>query len=336
MADWEATQKIDYTPSGEDLGGFAEKYQAVVEEQIFSLLNLLRRGGATAGLDATDATAYTMRINTADNGLYFRNADNTDWILIGYVEPWLGLKATDIGAIINGGGLNKITCGTQDNLPNTPSENKTNDFYFAYDTSRLFRWTGTTWKTFLSLNFGDMLNYEKYCISRNELSSLYNDKGKIPVLDSETGKGNFDITGSPEQIWGILIELQELNNGDALVYNAEKERWVNLPNDAIDETRAKDIFNLCIADMDFEETAISVAAKRIEETLDIDNRIKEVVEELTPAKQDTVLYVGEDTPENTKVWIKAAVTIPEELYLKDITTGATQPESETIWINTGA
>ena len=241
MAGWQPKLLIDYTPNGEDLGGFAERYQAVVEEQIFALLNALRSGNATAGLDETDTAAYSMRINTVDNGIYMRNRDNTEWVLLGYVEDFLGLDATKIGAIINGGGLKKMRCGKEEDLPQT--DNSTNDFYFAYDTSRLFIWTGVVWKVFLSLQFGDMLDYEKYCVAKEEVLSgsareidpttnLPKGAGKIPRLDPVTGKGNFDITGSPDMLLGYLIDVQNLKDGDTLVYNAEKNKMVNLPHSA--------------------------------------------------------------------------------------------------------
>ena len=159
-----------------------------------------------------------------------RNGANTAWILLGEVAEHFGITADAISAVANGGGMGRLLMGNETDAPTTG--NKTFDLYFAQDTSRVFIWTGTTWRKFLSLQFGDMLDYEKYCISRKELASVGGaaSAGKVLQLDPATGKANVDITGSPEKLCDYLIDVQGLQDGHALVFNAQKQKFVNLPN----------------------------------------------------------------------------------------------------------
>lgn len=355
MADWTPNKKIDLTPSGEDLGGFAEKYQEVVENQIFACLNFLRRGGATAGLDDTDAAAYVTRINTTDGCIYIRDGENKEWIFLGRIAPYFGLEAVEIGAIINGGGLDKLTMGLEENLPTT--DNKSNDLYFASDTSRVFIWTGAAWKKFLSLNFADMLNYEKYCVSKAEVSET-GGKGKIPRLDENTGKGNFDITGSPERIWDYFLDFQELKDGDAIVFNAEKKKWVNLPNTSIDRTAIAEIvknefdekYYDRVVNINVNEAAVSVASQNLLNTLNLDARLenlketlaaelKEIVDENKGGIVSDVIFIGESRPDNAAIWIKLPAgsgdMTTSNLTTKDMVVGDTMPADGKMWIKTG-
>lgn len=249
MADWamKDENKINYTPNGETLGGFAEKYMATVTH-IFQLLNLLHSNGAMAGLDDSGAQPYSWAIDTTNDTVYIRNGDNTEWVPMGSVAPWWGLDATQLGAIKNKGGMVGFKLGLESDLP--PTDNETYDFYFAWDAGRLYIWTGSDWRVFLSRQFKDMLDYEKYCINRNEVG--YNGADKILRLDKKTGKGNISITGSAECILGFPIEtpikLKEdgttttgIKDGDALVFNADKQKFVNLPNQVYTDKNKRDI-----------------------------------------------------------------------------------------------
>ena len=221
-------QIIDYSANGDDVDSFSQKVKFCIED-IFDCLQHLHSNGATAGLDG-DATPYEIRVNTADNCIYIRNGDNTAWILLGEVAEHFGLTAEAISAVANGGGMKRLFLGTEIALPT--KDNQTFDLYFAQDTSRVFIWTGTMWRKFLSLNFGDMLDYEKYCVAKAEVTSIGGalGAGKILRLDKETGKGNIDITGSPERLCDYLIDVQSLGDGHVLAFNAEKQKFVNLPN----------------------------------------------------------------------------------------------------------
>ena len=225
MAEWEITQAIDYNPNGDDVDSFSQKVKYTLE-QIYICLQQLHSNGAAAGLDASDASPYEIRINTADNGIYIRNGDNTAWLALGEVNNNFGLTPETIEAVRNGGGMKRLLMGTETQLPTVG--NSTFDLYFAQETSRVYIWTGSTWRLFLSLNFADMLNYEKYCVPRDEIA--YSGADKILRLDKTTGKANVDITGSPEKLCDYLIDVQELGDGHVLVFNAQKQKFVNLPN----------------------------------------------------------------------------------------------------------
>ena len=227
MADWENKNPLNYAYNGETADTFLYKSKMTFE-QIFELLNILRSAGAQAGLDATDAAAYQWRINTADNSLYMRDGNNDSWIYLGKIETNFGITPEVIGAIASNT-IKNSNCGLDAAKPATG--NKTNDFYYATDTFTLYRWTGSAWQVALSLQFDKLLNYEAYCVNRDEVA--YSGKDKIPRLDAVTGKGNFDITGSPERILGYEIDVQNFKDGDVLVLNTQKNKIVNLPKDEI-------------------------------------------------------------------------------------------------------
>ena len=238
MANWnqDSGDIIDYSPNGDDIDLFSQKVKRSMEH-IFTLLNILHSNGSTMGLTEDDTVAGEIRVNLADGCLYVRSADNKQWLLLGKIEEFFGIKPETIGAVANGGGMNKLYAGTEAamNLIKQ-SEIQTNDLYFATDVFRLYIWTGSSWQIFLSKNFGEILNYEKYCVAKSEVD--YSGADKILRLDKQTGKANVDITGSPAKIFDKEIDFQDLRDGHAIVYNAEKDKWVNLPND---ELKRKDL-----------------------------------------------------------------------------------------------
>lgn len=225
MADWLITRPIDYSPSGDDVDSFSQKVKYTLE-QIYECLQILRGNGAQAGLTGA-ATPFEIRIDTTTGYIYMRNADNTDWILLGEVGEHFGLTPEKISAVRNGGGLGKISCGRDIDKPLTGNESR--DIYLAEDTSIAYMWTGMEWKKFLSLNFEDMLNYERFCVARSELTQLggVSSAGKIVQLDSRTGKANVDIAGSPDMLWGYFIDFQDLKDDDVITFDAGKRKFVN-------------------------------------------------------------------------------------------------------------
>lgn len=232
MANWEIERPIDYSPNGDDVDLFAQKTKATFE-QIFILLNMLRSNGAVAGTDVSGDIPFSWHIDTTTGTIYMVKLDeNNEKVLVemGSLAPYFGITPEAISAMRNKGGMASFRGGVEANMPT--SGNNTYDWYWAYDTSRVFMWTGTAWRIILSLNFKDILNYEQYCVARTEVSEA-GGKGKIPRLDRETGKGNFDIAGSPERLLGLLIETQDLRDDHVLVYDEDKQKIVNKPRNDI-------------------------------------------------------------------------------------------------------
>lgn len=219
---------INYSQLGDDVDTATQKSMRNFEH-LFELVNLLHSGDVKTGLDATDATAGQIRINPSDNGIYIRNLDNTAWVLLGYMAKNFGLTAEKIGAVQNGGGVGTFYAGTEiEKSIKKPETFKTDDIWFATDSFRAYIWSGVAWVCFLSKNFSDILDYEKFCVAKNEVD--YSGKNKILRLDSATGKGNIDITGSPARIFDKEIDFQNLSDGQTMVYDSAKNKWVNLPN----------------------------------------------------------------------------------------------------------
>lgn len=232
MANWEIERPIDYSPNGDDVDLFAQKTKATFE-QIFILLNTLRSNGAVAGTDVSGDIPFSWHIDTTTGTIYMvKLEENNEKVLVemGSLAPYFGITPEAISAMRNKGGMASFRGGIEANMPT--SGNSTYDWYWAYDTSRVFMWTGTAWRIILSLNFKDILNYEQYCVARTEVSEA-GGKGKIPRLDRETGKGNFDIAGSPERLLGLLIETQDIRDDHVLVYDADKQKIVNKPRNDI-------------------------------------------------------------------------------------------------------
>lgn len=230
MAKWENNNPIDYSANGDDIDAFAQKSKATFE-QIFTLLNKLRSNGAQAGTDISDAVPYSFLIDTATETIYMPKMVNGQLALVelGDIDTYFGLTAEKIGAVRNReNSMGSLMCGSDANKPQ--SGNETHDWYWAYDTSKIYSWTGSAWKVEFSLNFADLLDYERYCVARSEVAT--NGANKILRLDSQ-GKANVNITGSPERLLGLLIDVQNLRDDHVLVYDAAKGKIVNKPRNDI-------------------------------------------------------------------------------------------------------
>ena len=232
MADWKVTNPTDYSPNGDDVDRFAQKSIATFEE-IFEHLNDLRRHGAKAGLDESNTSPYEIRIDTTTDTIYMRDAANKKWYRLGSVAEFFGLTAKDIGAVENGGGMERLFLG---NDADKPTDAKTHDFYFAVDTRKLYVYEGSDWHILLSREFSDMLNYEDYIVQKSEVS--VKGAGKILRLDPETGKGDIDITGSADHMLGKEINVTALHDKDVLMWNEEKQAFTAEPKDVFTEDSA--------------------------------------------------------------------------------------------------
>lgn len=234
MAEWNENYLIDYSPTGDDIDFFSQKVKNETA-RIYSLLNRLRKLDASAGLNVSDAEPFQWHVDTTNGNLYMRNAANTDWLLQGNIEQdYFGITAESIGAATVSGNMGTFYGGLSSNMPTTPEQTatlRTNDLYFAFDERKVYRWDGMGWIDFLSLQFKDLLDYERYCVSRSEVAT--SGAGKILQLDPETGKGNINITGSPDRLLGILIDVQNLRDDHVLCYDAEKNKIVNKPRNDI-------------------------------------------------------------------------------------------------------
>ena len=218
MANWEVKNKIIYPEDDIDRLGLKTRDEFIL---VYQLLNRLRNFGATVG-ETSDTVAFQPYIDAASGKLFIRNADNTGDILLGTIsEDFFGITPENIGAA-------KKLVGNKSDMPATSD---TFDLFYAVDEKRLYIYTGTGWAVALSLNFADFSNYADYCLTRSEAD--YNGKDKILRLDKNTGKGNIDISGSAEKIAGVPIEIISLQNNHAIVFDSEKNKFVNKPKDEI-------------------------------------------------------------------------------------------------------
>ncbi len=227
MADWEVRNKIHYAPSGDDIDRFALKVKDELD-LIYRLLNRLRRLDASNG-DIADTVAFQLHADTASGRLLIRDAENKSWIELGKLgQSFFGITPEDIGAVKNTGTIGAFYSGNAADMPTTAG---THDIFYAFDEKRIYYYTGTSWQVFLSLNFADLYDYEKFCVARTEVA--YGGKDKILRLDKNTGKANVDIAGSPDKLLNYPIEVANFKTGDVLVLDAAKGKIVNMPKDEI-------------------------------------------------------------------------------------------------------
>ena len=227
MSKLEPRFEIDYSPRGDTIDTFAQKVKAEFA-LIYHILNALRENSPAAG-DLRDTEAFQLHVDTSSKKIFIRNSANDSWNVIGDVDKdYFGITPENIGAVKTDGTINKISAGKETELP---ADAKTGDIFYNFENKRVYYYTGTAWDIFLSLNFDDLRGYENYFVARDEVAD--NGKNKIPRLDKNTGKGNFDIAGSPDKLLGYTIEVANLKDGDVLVFDYSKNKIVNKPKDAI-------------------------------------------------------------------------------------------------------
>ena len=220
MTKWAVTNKIEY-PS-DNIALFSQKTRDEFE-LIYNLLNRLRNLDASNGTP-TDTEPYQLHIDKATSTLQARNADNSNWIELGKIgENYFGLTPENIGAVKNTGTIGAIYSGND--LLKPTSNITTYDLYFAFDSKKLYYWTGTTWELFLSLNFENLLNYADICVLKDEVG--YNGNNKILRLDPVTGLANISIAGSSPQVDGKKFLVSGASNGDLITYDATANAFVN-------------------------------------------------------------------------------------------------------------
>ena len=230
MSKLEPQFEIDYSPRGDTIDTFAQKVKAEIK-LIYHILNALRQNSPASG-DLRDTEAFQFHVDTASKKIFIRNSTNESWNVIGNAdEDYFGITPENIGAVKTDGSINKFSAGKESEKP---VDAKTGDIFYDFENKRAYYYTGTAWNIFLSLNFADLYDYESYCVSRDEVD--YSGKDKIARLDKNTGKGNFDISGSPEKILGYTIEVANFKDGDVLVFDNAKQKFVNKPKDAISES----------------------------------------------------------------------------------------------------
>lgn len=219
MSEWEVSQPLDYSATGDDIDSASQKIIATFAD-VYDKLNRLRNHDAGAGTSVGDASAYSFKVDTSVTpaAILCRNGDNSGWVQIGAVAKNMGITADDVGAI-TGIGLGKLSLGAEANLPANAT---THDMYFAYDTGRLYMYLTGAWRVFLSLRFEDLLGVGNAVIERNEVAA--NGANKIPRLNS-VGEGEFNITGSAAKIGDKPLYLPELRDGCVLAYSSTRDRW---------------------------------------------------------------------------------------------------------------
>lgn len=224
MSKWQPKFEIDYSPRGDTVDTFAQKTKAEIK-LIYQILEALRGNFAASG-DLADTEPFQFHVDTSSRKLLMRNSANENWNVIGNIDAdYLGITAENIGAVKTDGTINKISAGTE-----KPANASSGDIFYDFEQRRAYYYSGTAWNIFLSLNFEDLYDYERYCVARTEIG---NGKDKIPRLDKNTGKGNFDISGSAEKLLGYPIETANLKDNDVLVFDNGKQKFVNKAKDAI-------------------------------------------------------------------------------------------------------
>ena len=226
---WETRYPIEYAPNGDNIDRAIQKTKAEFE-LIYVLLNALRQNFPMRN-EPNDTLPFQFYFDVAGKKIYIRNSKDDGWNVLGNIdEDYFGITAENIGAVANDGTVGKFSAG---NVKDIPTSAKTNDVYFALDENKIYVFTGTSWRVFMILNFSDLNDYESNCVLRDEVG--YNGKDKVLRLDSQTGKGNIDISGSAEKIAGYEVAITNLRGGQVLSFDNSKSRWTNTDKDALTE-----------------------------------------------------------------------------------------------------
>ena len=226
---WEPRFPLDISTNGDDIDRFAQKTKAEFE-LIYILLNALRQNFPLKS-QPMDTLPFQFYVDVSGGKIYMRNSQDTGWNVLGNVdEDYFGITAENIGAVENNGTVGKFSAGDAKDIPDKKNAT-TNDMYFALDENKLYVYTGTSWRVFLSLDFEDISGYEEFCVLRDEVAT--NGKNKILRLDAQTGKGNIDISGSADKIAGYTVEVNNLRGGQVLSFDNVTLKWKNQPKDEI-------------------------------------------------------------------------------------------------------
>lgn len=230
-------QIIDYSANGDDVDSFSQKVKFCIEN-IFECLQHLHANGATAGLDG-EATPFEIRVNTADGFIYMRDRDNTQWFVLGEVADYFGLTPEILSAVRNGGGIGSLMMGPELALPT--QGNSVGDLYFAQDTSKIFLWTGTTWRNYIAdstnkigninvdltgLSNGQVLQYDVVSNSFVPVKKDVFTEADVTTTGTANklvrvgvdGLIHADIKGSATEIANVPVDLTGIKTGDVLTY----------------------------------------------------------------------------------------------------------------------
>ena len=224
---WETKFPIDY--ENDDIDKVVQKTKAEFK-LVYCLLNALRQNFPLKS-EPNDTLPFQWYIDIERRKIFVRNSKNDDWNVIGDIDKdYFGITAENIGAVANDGTLGKFSAGNARDLPPNTSAT-TNDVFFALDENCIYVFTGFCWRKFLSLSFSDLSGYEEYLVTRDEVAT--SGKDKVLRLDAQTGKGNIDISGSADRIFGYEVDVSNLRDGQVLAFNSSASKWTNQNKDAL-------------------------------------------------------------------------------------------------------
>ena len=220
MAEWEVKNVIDYSPNGDDIDTFSQKVKAE-EEVIYERMNRVRKNDASAGVTIPDAVPYQFKIDTATEPatVYIMDGQSNSWVKLGKVAPAWGLDAEEFGGIANGGGMTTIAMGRDADKPESA---KLRALYCAYDSKKIYIYTGTAWEVYLSLDYDDIVDKEESAVSWDDVAT--SGANKI-IKTNADGEIETNITGQAARMAGKKIVVRSLDESEALVFDGTS--WTN-------------------------------------------------------------------------------------------------------------
>lgn len=239
MSKWTVSNPIDYSADGDDIDRAALKTKQEFEV-VTDRLNFLRTNGVDEGV-AGNAEPCEWRVDnsTTPATILMRSADNTRWFTMGLLKDSFGLTAENVGGVSKDEDypLGAIMYGAEKDMPIAANQG---DFYFTKDTNRMYIRRGSTWQLFNGNSIDDIKGVRDKLLLREEVAE--SGPGMVPRLNA-IGKGEFDITGSPDRIMDREVhvnpmpvdpnlpygEYDELGQDQIIAYNAQERRWENRP-----------------------------------------------------------------------------------------------------------
>ena len=248
MAKYQIGWPLDYRNGGDTVDDMAQKYSKEFN-RVYGILNTLRSNTADTGISAEPEPYQLLAV---DDKFYIRNAENTAWIFLFDISYRMGTTSNAQAKVITTDDVS--IPGIAGKIPMTNSHGK-----LEVDTVGSAEKLGGkhaseyVLKNMVSVNGerGKIVQTDSSGIAHVSISgsatelggkaaSYYLDKSILPedtagivtqagklVKTTQTGVLPVNIAGSPAKIAGISVKVNDLQDGEMLVYRAGQNIFTN-------------------------------------------------------------------------------------------------------------
>lgn len=215
MAKLAEKNTLDYRIAGDTLNEFALKYMSEIP-RIYQFLNNIRTHNSD-GSEQVEPEPYQLKVE--DDKFYVRNKANDNWLYLFDVAKNGGMRSDSFG---------KQSAGSLASRPQTG--NTAGDVYWDTDNGRIYMWLSDAWHLILSLHVEDLVGYENV-LTKSDLAepssgTLATTPNKLVRLNAN-GVMPVNVAGNAGQLAGVNVEIDNLQDGQALTYRKASNVWHN-------------------------------------------------------------------------------------------------------------